>query len=70
MFLGAIHLSRIKRLVFGAKAGTAIATGFVLFIAEAITGTESYQKSNLEIVQADGRDAANAEQVFENTKAK
>nr|GEZ34241.1 cytidine and deoxycytidylate deaminase, zinc-binding, cytidine deaminase-like protein [Tanacetum cinerariifolium] len=71
MCLGAIHFARIKRLVFGAKAGAAIAIGgFVLFIADPITGTELYQKSNLEIVQADGLDAVNAEQVFENAKAK
>ncbi|PWA86655.1 cytidine and deoxycytidylate deaminase, zinc-binding, Cytidine deaminase-like protein [Artemisia annua] len=70
MCLGAINISRIKRMVFGAKAEAATASGFVYFIQDAITGTESYQKANLEIIQADGRDAVLAEQVFENTKAK
>lgn len=61
----------VQRLVFGAKAEAAVtATGFVYFIQDAITGTEFYQKANLEIVQADGIDAVIAEQVFENTKAK
>ncbi|PWA70513.1 Complex 1 LYR protein [Artemisia annua] len=39
-----------KRMVFGAKAEAATAVGIVYFIQDAITGTESYQKANLEIV--------------------
>ncbi|KAI3499809.1 hypothetical protein L1887_35619 [Cichorium endivia] len=70
MCFGAIHLSRIKRLVYGAKAEAAIAIGFDDFIADALRGTGFYQKANLEIKKADGNGAVIAEQVFENTKAK
>nr|GMD45264.1 guanosine deaminase-like [Ipomoea batatas] len=70
MCFGAIHLSRIKRLVYGAKAEAAIAIGFDDFIADALRGTGFYQKANLEIKRADGNEAIIAEQVFENTKAK
>ncbi|XP_022933009.1 uncharacterized protein LOC111473562 [Cucurbita maxima] len=70
MCFGAIHLSRIKRLVYGAKAEAAIAIGFDDFIADAIRGTGFYQKAHLEIKKADGSGVAIAEQVFENTKAK
>jgi tRNA(Arg) A34 adenosine deaminase TadA len=70
MCFGAIHLSRIKRLVYGAKAEAAIAIGFDDFIADALRGTGFYQKANLEIIKADGTGAAIAEQVFENTKKK
>ncbi|KAL2938512.1 Guanosine deaminase [Bienertia sinuspersici] len=49
MCFGAIHLSRIKRLVYGAKAEAAIAIGFDDFIADALRGTAFYQKANLEI---------------------
>ncbi|XP_057515776.1 guanosine deaminase-like [Amaranthus tricolor] len=70
MCFGAIHLSRIKRLVYGAKAEAAIAIGFDDFIADALRGTGVYQKANLEIKKADGNEAAIAEQVFEKTKAK
>ncbi|KAL9259689.1 Guanosine deaminase-like protein [Drosera capensis] len=70
MCFGAIHLSRIKRLVYGAKAEAAIAIGFDYFIADAIRGTGVYQKAMLEIKKADGKGAIIAEQVFENTKAK
>ncbi|CAA2953519.1 cytidine deoxycytidylate deaminase family [Olea europaea subsp. europaea] len=70
MCFGAIHLSRIKRLVYGAKAEAAIAIGFDDFIADALRGTGFYQKSNLEIKRADGKEAIIAEQVFEKTKAK
>ncbi|CAF2011784.1 unnamed protein product [Brassica oleracea var. botrytis] len=68
MCFGAIHLSRLKRLVYGAKAEAAIAIGFDDFIADALRGTGVYQKSNLEIKKADGNGAAIAEQVFQNTK--
>eukprot|EP01018_Ginkgo_biloba_P001896 Gb_20380 [translate_table: standard] len=70
MCFGAIHLSRIKRLVYGAKAEAAIAIGFDDFIADALRGTGFYQKANLEIIRADGNGAAIAEQVFQNTKEK
>lgn len=70
MCFGAIHLSRIKRLVYGAKAEAAITIGFDDFIADAIRGTGVYQKANLEIKKADGDEAKAAEQVFERTKAK
>ncbi|KAJ7514208.1 hypothetical protein O6H91_23G033300 [Diphasiastrum complanatum] len=69
MCFGAIHLSRIKRLVYGAQAEAAIAIGFDDFIADAIRGTSQYQKVNLEIKRADGTGAVLAEQVFTNTKA-
>ncbi|EXB75652.1 Guanine deaminase [Morus notabilis] len=70
MCFGAIHLSRIKRLVYGAKAEAAIAIGFDDFIADALRGTGFYQKAQLEIKRADGNAAIFAEQVFEKTKAK
>lgn len=70
MCFGAIHLSRIKRLVYGAKAEAAIAIGFDDFIADALRGTAYYQKANMEIKKADGSGAVIAEQVFEKTKAK
>uniref|UniRef100_A0A0D9ZFE5 CMP/dCMP-type deaminase domain-containing protein n=1 Tax=Oryza glumipatula TaxID=40148 RepID=A0A0D9ZFE5_9ORYZ len=70
MCFGAVHLSRIKRLVYGAKAEAAIAIGFDDFIADALRGTAYYQKANLEIRRADGNGALIAEQVFENTKEK
>ncbi|XP_020590777.1 uncharacterized protein LOC110031749 [Phalaenopsis equestris] len=70
MCFGAIHLSRIKRLVYGAKAEAAIAIGFDDFIADALRGTAFYQKANLEIKQADANGAIIAEQVFQKTKEK
>ncbi|KAH1216468.1 hypothetical protein AAZX31_13G100100 [Glycine max] len=70
MCFGAIHLSRIKRLVYGAKAEAAIAIGFDDFIADALRGTGFYQKATLEIKRADGNEAIIAEEVFEKTKEK
>ncbi|KAF7837621.1 guanosine deaminase isoform X1 [Senna tora] len=70
MCFGAIHLSRIKRLVYGAKAEAAIAIGFDDFIADALRGTGFYQKAQLEIKRADGNEAIIAEEVFEKTKEK
>jgi len=70
MCFGAIHLSRIKRLLYGAKAESAIEIGFDDFIADALRGTAYYQKANLEIKRADGRGAVIAEQIFQNTKEK
>jgi tRNA(Arg) A34 adenosine deaminase TadA len=68
MCFGAIHLSKMKRLVYGAQAEAALAIGFDDFIADAIRGTAYYQKANLEIKRADGSLAEAAEQIFENTK--
>ncbi|XP_062006810.1 guanosine deaminase isoform X1 [Rosa rugosa] len=70
MCFGAIHLSRLKRLVYGAKAEAAIAIGFDDFIADALRGTAVYQKAHMEIKKADGNGALLAEQVFEKTKTK
>ncbi|KAF1887583.1 hypothetical protein Lal_00040637 [Lupinus albus] len=70
MCFGAIHLSRVKRLVYGAKAEAAIAIGFDDFIADALRGTGFYQKAQLEIKRADGNEAMFAEEVFQKTKEK
>ncbi|CAI6007771.1 unnamed protein product [Closterium sp. NIES-65] len=70
MCFGAIHLSKIKRLVYGAQAEAALAIGFDDFIADAIRGTAYYQKASLQIHKAEGHVAAAAEEVFENTKSK
>ncbi|KAK8951284.1 hypothetical protein KSP39_PZI004677 [Platanthera zijinensis] len=70
MCFGAIFLSRIKRLVYGAKAEAAIAIGFDDFIADALRGTAYYQKAHLEVIRANGNGAMIAEQVFEKTKEK
>ncbi|XP_027114403.2 guanosine deaminase isoform X1 [Coffea arabica] len=70
MCFGAIYLSKIKRLVYGAKAEAAIAIGYNAFIADALRGTGFYQKSHLEIKRADGNASHIAEQVFEKSKAK
>ncbi|KAL8166878.1 hypothetical protein V2J09_008377 [Rumex salicifolius] len=70
MCFGAIHLSRVKRLVCGAKAEAAIAIGFDGFIADALRATGFYQISNLEIKKIHGKGADLAEQVFEKTKEK
>ncbi|CAA7015829.1 unnamed protein product [Microthlaspi erraticum] len=67
MCFGAIHLSRIKRLVYGAKAEAAVAIGFNSCIANGSKGTKLYNKSNLEIIKLD---VSFAEQVFHNTKGK
>ncbi|OIT34867.1 PREDICTED: uncharacterized protein LOC109244131 [Nicotiana attenuata] len=64
MCFGAINLSRIKRLVYGAKAETAVAVGFN---AKASGGTG---KAQLEIKKADGKAALMAEEVFEKTRGK
>ncbi|XP_006298552.2 uncharacterized protein LOC17892039 isoform X1 [Capsella rubella] len=67
MCFGAIHLSRLKRLVYGAKAEAAVAIGFNSIIADGVSGIGCYHKSNLEIIKLD---ASIAEQVFQNTKGK
>ncbi|KAF9603510.1 hypothetical protein IFM89_036783 [Coptis chinensis] len=63
-------VSRIKRLVSGGKARMPIAIGFGDFIADVLRGTGFYQKANLEIKRADGKEVVFAEHVFEKTKAK
>ncbi|KAF1894202.1 hypothetical protein Lal_00004126 [Lupinus albus] len=55
MCLGAIHFSRIKRLVYGAKAESAIVAGFS-------------HKPHLEIKKSEDKIAMLAEQVFEKYK--
>ncbi|XP_075521617.1 guanosine deaminase-like [Primulina tabacum] len=70
MCFGAIHLSRIKRLVYGAKAEAAVAIVFDDLIVDGLRGTGFYQNSQLEIKRADGNEAIIVEQVFEKTKAK
>ncbi|KAK7354526.1 hypothetical protein VNO80_19991 [Phaseolus coccineus] len=70
MCFGAIHLSRVKRLVYGAKAEAAIAVGFDNFISDALRGTGFYQKAQLEIKRVDGKEGNIAEEVFEKTKEK
>nr|XP_027189173.1 guanosine deaminase [Cicer arietinum]XP_027189174.1 guanosine deaminase [Cicer arietinum] len=70
MCFGAIHLSKIKRLVYGAKVDAAVAIGFDGFIADAQKGTGLHQKARLEIKKIDGSAAVIAEQVFEKTKGK
>ncbi|KHN14726.1 hypothetical protein glysoja_038135 [Glycine soja] len=70
MCLGAIHFSKIKKLVYGAKAEAAIAIGFDDIIADALKDTGVYEKLNLEIKKAEGSVAEMAEQVFEKTKGK
>ncbi|CAH8361645.1 unnamed protein product [Eruca vesicaria subsp. sativa] len=67
MCFGAIHLSRLKRLVYGAQAEAAVAIGFNSCVANGVKGTELFHKSNLEIVKLD---VSIAEQVFQNTKGK
>lgn len=68
MCFGAIHLSKVKRLVYGAQAEAALAIGFDDFIADAIRGTAYYQKASVEIERAKGDIAVAAEDVFANTK--
>ncbi|CAM6126546.1 unnamed protein product [Calypogeia fissa] len=69
MCFGAIHVSKIKRLVYGTEAESALAIGFDDFIADAIRGTAYYQKTTLEIKKANGKVADAARDVFQNTKA-
>ncbi|KAL9318552.1 hypothetical protein ACSQ67_015069 [Phaseolus vulgaris] len=63
--------SKIKRVVYGAKAEVGVASGFGNNIADAVKDTGSfYEKVNLEIKKAEGSVAVIAEQVFEKTKDK
>jgi len=64
------NIKFIQRLVYGAKAEAAIAIGFDDFISDALRGTGFYQKAQLEIKRADGKEANIAEEVFERTKEK
>ncbi|KAK7317639.1 hypothetical protein RJT34_02047 [Clitoria ternatea] len=70
MCFGAIHLSRIKRLVYRVKAKAVIAIGFDDFMADVLRGTRFYQKATLEIKRVDGNEAIIAEEVFQETKEK
>ncbi|CAN8260375.1 unnamed protein product [Cochlearia groenlandica] len=67
MCFGAIHLSRLKRLVYGANAEAAVAIGFNSCIVDGSKGTGLCNNSKLEIVKLD---VGIAEQVFQNTKEK
>ncbi|CAI9770433.1 unnamed protein product [Fraxinus pennsylvanica] len=56
MCFGAIHLSRIKRLVYGTKAEASIAIEFDdFFFSDTLRGTGFYQKAHLEIKMADDK---------------
>ncbi|KAL6594992.1 hypothetical protein ACP70R_048095 [Stipagrostis hirtigluma subsp. patula] len=68
MCIAAIHFSRIKKVVYGAKVVVAAAAGFDAFIPDAFV--EYYQKSGMEIRQTEGDAARIAEQVFEKIKGK
>ncbi|WVZ62556.1 hypothetical protein U9M48_012294 [Paspalum notatum var. saurae] len=68
MCLALIRLSKIEKVVYGAKAEVAAAAGFSAVIPDAFV--EYYQKSGIEIRQAEGDAARLAEAVFEKTKEK
>ncbi|RZC91933.1 hypothetical protein C5167_021648 [Papaver somniferum] len=68
MCFGAIQATGIKRLVYGANAESLTALGYRLFVSDALRGTSSFGKAELEIKKAEGEDAVMAEQVFVNTK--
>ncbi|KAL4582934.1 hypothetical protein LXL04_007495 [Taraxacum kok-saghyz] len=70
MCFGAIQFSKIKRVVYGAKAEAAIAVGISTVISNALRDTGFYKKGNVEVKKLDGDGAILAEQVFKNTKAK
>ncbi|KAK7356003.1 hypothetical protein VNO80_15268 [Phaseolus coccineus] len=60
--LGAILFSKIKRVVYGAKAEVAVAIGFDNNIADEVKDTDFfYEKVNLEIKKAEGSVAVIAE---------
>ncbi|KNA14681.1 hypothetical protein SOVF_105180 isoform A [Spinacia oleracea] len=65
MCFGAIQLSGIKRLMYGARAEAALAMGYNSIISDALRGTGAFQTTGLEIKQAHGHLAIIAEQVFE-----
>ncbi|KAL6594993.1 hypothetical protein ACP70R_048096 [Stipagrostis hirtigluma subsp. patula] len=68
MCLGAIQLSRIKKVVYGAQAEAAVAIGLNASVPKAFV--EYYQKEGMDIRQAEGQAAQIAEEVFEKTKGK
>ncbi|CAL5066233.1 unnamed protein product [Urochloa decumbens] len=68
MCLGLIRLSKIKKVVYGAKAEIAFAAGFNGTVPDAFI--EYYKKSGIEIRQAEGEAARIAEEVFEKSKDK
>ncbi|KAE8702647.1 Detected protein of confused Function [Hibiscus syriacus] len=62
MCFGAIHLSRTKKVVYGAKAEAAVAAGFNPFIAaDALRGSGLHQKACMEMKKVEG---PGADQVF------
>ncbi|XP_028770725.1 guanosine deaminase-like [Neltuma alba] len=70
MCFGAIQRSRIKRLVYGARADAAAAFGSAGFISDALRGTGFHEKAHLEIKKAGGTLAVIAEEVFERTSSR
>ncbi|CAN6213636.1 unnamed protein product [Urochloa humidicola] len=63
MCLGLIRASKIKKVVYGAKAEVAVAAGFDISTPDAFL--EYYRKSGIEIRQVEGEAARIAEKVFE-----
>ncbi|XP_026441401.1 guanosine deaminase-like [Papaver somniferum] len=64
MCFAAIQITGIKRLVYGARAEALTPMGYGNFISDALRGTTSFEKANLEIKQAEGDDAIMAEQAL------
>ncbi|RCV10231.1 hypothetical protein SETIT_2G095900v2 [Setaria italica] len=63
MCIALIRASKIKKVVYGAKAEAAVAAGFDASIPEAFV--EYYRKSGIEIRQVQGEAARIADKVFE-----
>jgi len=63
MCFGLIRLSKIKKVVYGAKAEVAAAAGFNGTVPDAFL--EYYKKSGIEVRQAEGEAARIAEEVFD-----
>ncbi|KAF8690568.1 hypothetical protein HU200_040932 [Digitaria exilis] len=63
MCIALIRSTKIKKVVFGAKAEAAVAAGYDASIPDAFV--EYYRKSGMEIRQVDGEAARIAERVFE-----
>ncbi|KAL9248046.1 hypothetical protein vseg_021409 [Gypsophila vaccaria] len=70
MCYGAIHLSGIKVLVYGAKIEAAVAVGFKFNADALLIGTEIYRKGGMDIEQAEPHLAMLAEAVLMNAKGK
>ncbi|MCL7052257.1 hypothetical protein MKW94_030955 [Papaver nudicaule] len=66
MCFAAIQITGIKRLVYGARAESLTPLGYGDFISDALRGTTSFQKADLEIKKAEGDDAIMAEEVLVN----